>query len=67
MHIELTRAEPGCISFDVVGSTQSGVWQVDEQFVDAAAFAAHQKRVEASDWGRATFSVSRDYEIRTVE
>lgn len=62
-HLELTRAESGCISFEVTATTNPLVWQVDERFVDAAAFEAHQKRVQSSDWGQATAGIRRDYVI----
>lgn len=62
-HVELTRAEPGCISFDVVPTDDPLVWRVQEQFSDAAAFKAHQERVAGSDWGRATAGIKRSYTI----
>ena len=66
-HIELTLAEAGCVSFAVHPASDDGVWQVDERFVDAAAFEAHQRRVASSAWGRATADIQRDYIIRGVE
>lgn len=62
-HIRLTKAEAGCLSFDV---THAGAmtWDVDERFVDRAAFEAHQARTRASDWGKATAGIAREYEIR---
>lgn len=62
-HIRLTRAEPGCLSFEVSPTINPLVWQVDEQFQDDASFLAHQQRVAASEWGRATASIERRYEI----
>ncbi|MFW0787245.1 antibiotic biosynthesis monooxygenase [Gordonia sp. CPCC 206044] len=62
-HIELTRAEPGCLAFDVVRTSDPHVWQVDETFVDAAAFEAHQQRVAVSDWGIATSGIERRYTV----
>ena len=41
-HVALTRAEEGCLSFDVTRSEDPLVWRVDEWFCDAAAFAWHQ-------------------------
>jgi len=61
-HVQLTRAEPGCISF-VVRRIGSLIWQVDERFVDAKAFESHQKRSAVSDWGRATVGIERRYTI----
>lgn len=64
LHIELTRAEQGCLSFEVILTQNPLVWQVEEQFQDAASFRAHQQRVADSDWGRATAGIERRYEIR---
>jgi len=61
-HVQLTRAESGCISF-VVRRIGSLIWQVDERFVDAAAFESHQKRSAVSDSGRATVGTERRYMI----
>ncbi|SMG20593.1 putative quinol monooxygenase [Agreia pratensis] len=63
LHVELTRSEPGCVSFEVARTKDPHVWQVDEQFMDAASFAAHQQRVAASEWGRATAGIERRYEV----
>lgn len=66
LHIELTRAEQGCLSFDVNLTQDPLVWQVDEQFQDAASFRAHQQRVAGSEWGRATANIDRQYEIKGI-
>ncbi|WP_367118301.1 GNAT family N-acetyltransferase [uncultured Microbacterium sp.] len=63
-HIALTRAEPGCLSFDVAPTESEGVWRVSERFVDEAAFDAHQRRVATSTWGRETAGIERSYVIR---
>jgi quinol monooxygenase YgiN len=63
LHVELTRAEPGCISFEVTRAADPLVWQVSELFQDAVSFAAHQQRVAASEWGRATAGIERRYEV----
>lgn len=66
-HIALTRAEPGCISFTVDRTGDPLVWAVDEVFVDASAFRAHQDRIARSDWGRATHGIERDYTVTVQE
>lgn len=63
-HLALTRAEPGCLAFDVDPTDDPLVWRVGERFVDEAAFDAHQRRVAASAWGTATAGIDRRYEIR---
>ena len=63
LHTRLTRAEPGCVSFEVTQTHDPLVWQVDELFSDAESFAAHQRRVADSAWGRATAGIERHYEV----
>ncbi|AKK05487.1 Antibiotic biosynthesis monooxygenase [Corynebacterium mustelae] len=60
-HISLTRTENGCVSFDVVQTTNPLVWDVSEVFVDSDALAAHQKRAAESRWGQATNRIERRY------
>ena len=62
-HVELTRAEPGCLAFAVTPAEDPLVWDVEELFTDAGAFALHQQRVAASEWGRQTAAVERDYMV----
>lgn len=62
-HVEATRAELGCVSFDVVPTADPLVWLVGEHFADRVAFRAHQDRVAASEWGRATADIERDYTV----
>jgi quinol monooxygenase YgiN len=61
-HIRLTRAESGCIAFDVT-ETAPGVFSVSERFVDRAAFDAHQTRTRASDWWRISQHLPRDFTL----
>ncbi|MCT2178443.1 antibiotic biosynthesis monooxygenase [Brachybacterium muris] len=61
----LTRAEPGCFRFEVEPTEDPLVWTVVEQFVDRAAFDAHQARVRTSRWLEATAGIARDYVIST--
>lgn len=62
-HIRLTRAEPGCLSFEVLQTDDPLLWRVDELFADRAAFDFHQQRTRASAWFTATSTIPRDYEI----
>ena len=67
-HIRLTRAEAGCLSFQVVpDSLHSGRFLVDELFVDRDAFEAHQARAKTSDWAQVTKGIPRHYEISNVD
>ena len=62
-HIELTVAEPGCPAFEVNRTKDPRVWSVAEPFAGAEAFRAHQERVAASEWGRATRGIERVYTV----
>ena len=60
-HIRLSRAEPGCLSFNVVQTADPLIWQLDESFRDRAAFEMHQVRTQASPWFKATSHLKRDF------
>jgi len=63
-HIRLTRDEPGCLNFEVWQDPNSlNEYQVREHFVDRMAFLLHQKRTQASTWGRVTAHLQRRYTI----
>ena len=62
-HLALTRAEPGCLSFEVTPTADPLVWQVSETFTSRAAFDAHQTRAAASPWAAATAGIRRDYTV----
>lgn len=66
VHIELTRAEPGCLAFTVEQSTDEPThFLVSETFADQPAFEAHQQRMQSSNWARVTAGLVRHYSIRT--
>lgn len=63
-HIRLTRAEPGCLKFEVTQRRDNHLmFDVDEMFRDKAAFEAHQKRTQTSDWATVTASAKRHYQV----
>ena len=63
-HIQLTRLESGCLVFRVVqDEAQHNKFHVYEEFVDANAFATHQRRVRQSEWGFISKNVERCYHI----
>ncbi|HGG05717.1 MAG TPA: antibiotic biosynthesis monooxygenase [Aliiroseovarius sp.] len=63
-HIRLTRAETGCISFDVTPSPDvAGRFDVSEVFADRSSFDAHQKRAGATNWAKVTKDIPRQYQI----
>lgn len=61
-HIRLSRAEPGCLSFDVP-QVSAMIWEVRESFATRAAFDAHQTRTRASEWYRQSAHIAREYQI----
>ena len=63
-HIDATRSEAGCLSFDVTETDNPLIWQVDERFTDPAAFEAHQFRAAASPWATYTHGIERAYTIK---
>ncbi len=63
-HIQLTRAEAGCVSFEVTATDDPLVWEVAEEFTDPAAFTAHNTRAGASAWAAETKGITRDYTIK---
>jgi quinol monooxygenase YgiN len=63
-HIRLTRAEPGCLRFEVLRSYSDPTrFAVSEAFIDRAAFEAHQARAAATIWAKGTKGIPRKYEI----
>lgn len=64
-HIALTRAEPGCLAFDVaIDPDDPRRFLVSEIFTNCAAFDAHQARAKASAWAEVTSGLKRHYTIR---
>ena len=63
-HIRLTRAEPGCLRFEITRAADDPTrFDVDELFADAAAFRAHQARAAGARWGRETRGLRRDFTV----
>lgn len=61
-HIRLSRAEPGCKEFSVTqDESLPEVYNLQELFENADAFAFHQTRAGASDWGIASVELTRDF------
>ena len=62
-HIALSRAEPGCLSFTVIQTSNPMVWHLKETFTDHATFEAHQARSLASNWWIQSQNLVRDFQI----
>lgn len=65
-HIRLSRAEPGCLRFDIWQDDDPLAWNLAELFVDAGAFADHQARTQASQWGRDSHGIGREFARRDL-
>ncbi len=65
-HIAASRAEPGCLSFDIAPTDDPLVFEVMEAFRDRAAFDAHQSRTRDSDWFAATRGILRNFRVEEV-
>ncbi|MFV0384027.1 GNAT family N-acetyltransferase [Paracoccus sp. (in: a-proteobacteria)] len=65
-HMELSRAEAGCLRFDLWQDEDPLVWNLTELVADAQAFAAHQSRTTDSVWGRDSAGMARDFQRREV-
>ncbi len=63
-HIRLTRAEPGCLRFDVVPDpTRPGRYAVAEDFRTRADLERHQQRIKGTVWAAASAGAARHYQI----
>lgn len=65
-HTRLTRAEPGCLTFDVALTDDPLIYEVMEAFRDRATFDAHQARTRLSPWFEATRGILRDYRLEEL-
>ncbi len=64
-HIALTRAEPGCLKFEVnPDATDRNKWHVSEVFESEEAFEAHQARAKTSEWGEVSERLERRFKKR---
>ncbi len=67
-HIERTRAEEGCLFFDVTqDSDDETKFHVHEEFRSEADFDLHQRRTQASRWAETTKNAARHYRVLTPE
>ena len=65
-HLALSRAEPGCLTFDITPTDDPMVWEVMEAFRTRADFDAHQARTRESAWFAATRSILRDFRVEEL-
>ena len=65
-HTRLSRAEPGCLSFEVTPTEDPMVWEVMETFRTQDDFNAHQARTRASEWFDATRFILRNFRVEAI-
>ncbi|TDO98047.1 putative quinol monooxygenase [Marinomonas balearica] len=66
-HVTLTKAEEGCLVFNVTKDPSNPLrYDVYEEFASQEAFDFHQTRVKSSTWGQVTTNVERHYSIQTL-
>lgn len=66
-HIDASRAEAGCLLFELRQTDNPLVFEFAEHFASEEAYLAHQQRTRASAWGAATWGIERQaYDRRGV-
>ncbi|MEE9455100.1 MAG: antibiotic biosynthesis monooxygenase [Paracoccaceae bacterium] len=64
-HILLTRAEPGCLKFEVTkDEKRAGYYHVSEIFQSEEDFDFHQNRAKDSEWGQVSTPLERRFKKR---
>lgn len=67
-HIENTRRESGCVTFEVTRDVRiRNRFNVHEVFASEQSFRDHQARVRESRWGRISASAERHYQVEGVD
>ncbi len=67
-HIALTRAEEGCLIFEVSQDPDHLFrFNVYEEFDSTESFRYHQRRVQSSAWGSIAANVNRNYSTEGLE
>ena len=66
-HVGLSRAEAGCLRFDLWQDDDPLIWHLSELFASEEAFAAHQARTKTSEWGSGSGDIRRDFQRSHVE
>jgi len=67
-HTRLTRAEPGCLKFEISQrKNDDSRFDVHEEFVDRQAFLSHQQRLKTSAWARVSRNVKRHYTVTGLD
>ena len=65
-HITRTRAEAGCLTFNVVEHVEKeGRFEVYEAFINQTAFEHHQSRARESKWGVVAKNIKRHYTVKS--
>ncbi len=65
-HVAATRAEAGCLSFEITPTDDPMTWEVIETFRTRADFDMHQAHTRESPWFQATRGILRDFRIEEL-
>jgi quinol monooxygenase YgiN len=65
-HIALSRAEPGCVSFDITATDDPLSFEVIESLRTREDFDAHQARTRIGPWFEATRQILRDFRVEEL-
>ncbi len=61
-HIAATKAEPGCLFFEVTQDAKDPtLFRVSERFIEQAAYDFHQQRGANSPWGKSSRHLQRKF------
>ena len=67
-HIVNTRAEDGCLLFNVTQDVnKKNRFSVHEEFINKESFLNHQDRVKRSEWGNVSANLEKHYHINKIE
>lgn len=65
-HMRLTRAEAGCLTFEISATDDPLTFEVMESFRDKEAFNLHQARTRESPWFEHTRHILRDFVVEEL-
>lgn len=67
-HMDATRAETGCLEFNVMQRTdEPSIFDVYEVYSERNALDRHQMRLKQTAWAEASRNAERDYCVSEVD
>lgn len=65
-HAELSRAEPGCLRFDMAQTDDPLIFTLNELYADDEAFQSHRERLHNARWGAESKGIGRAFERHDI-